>query len=188
MNDHIPKAIIFYFEKLADFATPALFAVFLLFSGLLTKITEILFKDIPLKDLYIPFIIAGISFLFFLLVFTADFFSGIAASQRENQEGNFIKSKLLWSSVWKIVGISVINLFLLIFTLIFLVMELSVLHYTFVVMIPMFMLMATAYEIHSIGENIERMYGKKPKYFNFIERLAKTIENNIINKLKNILK
>lgn len=187
MNDYIPRAILFYFERILEYTTAPVLALYFVSGSLFQEFFQILLKGIPQKELYLPIVISGLSFSFFMVVFFVDFFSGIAASRAENPNSNFIKSKLLWSSVWKLVGVSVINLFLMIFTFTFLVMDMGVLHYAFVSMIPMFMILAISYEIHSIGENIERMYGKKPDYFNFIQKLSAFIEKRIFEKIKNLL-
>lgn len=187
MNDQIPKAVLFYFDKIIDYASAPILASCLIYATGVLEFIKMIFEGITQKDMFMPLIISSICFIIFIMVYIIDTISGIAASKKESKDGKYIKSGLLWSSIWKVVGISVINIFLLSFTYMFLLLDYNALHYVFLGLVPMFMLLATSYEIHSIGENIERMYGKKPHYFNFIEKLAEVLEKNIFNKLRNKL-
>ena len=46
------------------------------------------------------------------------------------------------------------------------------------------LLMACAFEFHSIGENIEKRTGEKPAFFTLIERLTNVAQKGIILKAK----
>jgi phage-related holin len=42
------------------------------------------------------------------------------------------------------------------------------------------------WEFHSIGENYEKRYGRKPKMFTLMDKISKIIEKKVINKIENL--
>lgn len=188
MNLETPKAILYFFTKLYSYVSFGLLSVSIVVATGINDFFELIFKDVPEKEIIMPLTIAGITFLGFMITFTIDFLTGIVASKTESAQKSFIKSSRLWSSVWKLLGVCAILLFLLLFHYIFIIINIGFVSAVFEVVIPGFMIIVILYEIHSIGENIERRYGKKPKYFNFFEKLANVFEKAVLNKIQKLIK
>ena len=187
MNLEKPKYIHYFLEKLFDFASIGMLSFTAILATGFNELFELIFQDIPHRDILIPLAISGITFLVFCFMFLIDFITGIVAAKAESAKKPFIQSRRLWSSVWKLVGVCVIILFLLIFHYVFIILEIDTISFVFEVALPTFMIIVIFYEIHSIGENLERKYGKKPKYFNFFEKAAEIFEKGIFDKLRKYL-
>ena len=122
--------------------------------------------------------------LFLIIVFViVDMVTGLAASRKNGEE---ITSKKGFRSVWKLVyytlflyAISQVGLNKVVVNSDFLkalvgYIELSV------------FTLAILWEMHSWGENLKRLHGKKPRLFTFIEVIAGAFEKLLISNVKKI--
>ena len=186
LNAQTPKAFFTYISKVFNYENGALVLLATPPTITFTEILQLVTNDIDKQDLLMPLILSGVGFLVFYLVFMADFFSGIAAAKRKSETKPFIQSKKLWASFWKFLGVMIILFMLTTFCLMFALLELGIFYSAFLYLIPLVCLAVTLYEFHSIGENIESMYGKKPKYFLLFERISEAADKAIIQKISKL--
>lgn len=152
------------------------------FVGALKKIVE----DVDQKDLVLPIIaIAGCIVLYFTF-FAVDFAWGMVASKEESK-GNkdWIESNKLYSSIGKIGGVLLIDFVMLSIILFLIVIGFVSVSIGMLVIAVLLNVVAMMYEFHSIGENIKRKTGEKPKYFMLFDRITILLENKIISKIDN---
>ena len=139
------------------------------------------------KDLAIPILSAGAGLFVYLWIFGADFVTGLKAAKFEaNGAPGYIKSDKLWSSFWKLFGVLLVLMFLIVFCLLFAFIDNDFFYSTFLYGIVCLMVMVCLFDLHSIGENHKRRYGKKPALFDFLDRVTKAIDERIMQKITNL--
>ena len=178
-------------KKLFTYENGALFLVAAIPSDLFTRFFAIVFADVPMKTIWMPFFVAAVSLFCYGIVFVLDFKTGINASKREAIRRNEIfhpSSTKLWSSFWKIFVVYVLICFQIPFALVFGAMGWDSIHTIFLFIMILFSIAASLADAISIGENHKRSYGKKPPIFEFIERVSSAFNDGIIQKIGNLFK
>lgn len=177
----IKKAFNYQSGALAIIATP----LAIVWNELFTLV----FKDVQERDLALPFLISGTLLIAYFFVTAVDFYTGLMASRKEHikQHGTakgYIKSDKLWSSIWKFFAVILIGFLLLIFNLVFLAINNGFMANFFLYGITFFYIVILLFDLHSIGENQQRRFGKKPHIFNFLEEVSKTIRKAFIRRIE----
>lgn len=178
-------------KKLISYENGALFLVAAIPSDLFTRTFAIVFADVPMKTVWMPFVVASVALFSYFVVFIMDFVTGVNASKREavrNGEIFHPNSSKLWSSFWKIFVINVLICFQIPFSLVFGAMGWDSVHTIFLFVMILISIAASLFDLISIGENYKRSYGRKPKLFELIERVSAAFNESIIKKAGNLLK
>jgi len=148
-------------------------------SGILLKI----FSEDIVQSLALVFMMFAALTLTYIMISVFDFVTGLSASKKEwtiisaGSPRGYIKSDKLWSSVWKFMAVMVIGSILTVFAMLFVFMEIDWLYDAFLLLLVFFYFTVITFDIHSIGENQERRFGKKPEFFNELEEASKMIKN-----------
>jgi hypothetical protein len=172
-----------YLEKIAEFHRGALFVISLAPSWGVTKLFNILFKDVEQKNLVMPLVVVAFGIVAFFILYLVDFISGIVASKKNKVE---ITSSKIFESFWKFFGVVILMLCMTIFCFLFIALNLGAFYKTFLYLTVAINIMICLYEFASIGKNIKQIYGEKPKYFIIFENIAIAIEEGLIKKLKKL--
>lgn len=156
----------------------------------LERLISLLTDGIDIKLLVMPLVSFGVLTVAYVFVSLFDFYTGLKAAKKEAIKENgtakgYMKSDKLWSSVWKYLGVILIGSILTVFTLLFVIMSLDTLAGIFRVGIVLFFLVVISFDLHSIGENQERRFGKKPAFYEFIDTVSLAVRTRIIDKIKN---
>jgi hypothetical protein len=127
----------------------------------------------------------------YVAVFTFDFITGLKASKKEHfisagTVKGYVRSDKLWSSVWKLLAVIVISSILSIFSCALVLLDQSTLHQGGMLLTLFFFFMVISFDVHSIGENQERMFGKKPKFYSRMDWFFKMIGNLLMLRIKRI--
>lgn len=147
------------------------------------------FKDVPMIDLFLPFIIGTISIFIYFVVFAFDFITGIRASHQEQKRlGNaFVPiSSKLWSSMWKFLAVNILIMIQMLFALGFALMQVSWLNTTCLFGMITIAVAASLFDLISIGENHVRRFGTKPKIFVLLENVSSAFNNGLIKKITSL--
>lgn len=157
----------------------------------LTQIFDQLIADTPLKDLVLPILVGGVCFFLYFITFLLDFASGVRASKKEAlDKKNYFLSDKGWSSIWKISAVTVIVLGCTSFAILSALAGWSALHMIFMMIAGAVSIMATSFDIFSIGENYERSTGKKARIFIWLgetgESLGHLLKEQIYNRIKKL--
>lgn len=154
-----------------------------------TEFLQLLFLGIQTKTWAMPFVIAAISFVIYLLAYVLDFITGLRAAKFE-AKGNpdYIKSDKLWSSIYKLLAIQIIMFGLCFFALVFALLEVGWVYNFFLYAIAAVGFMAFLFDMHSVGENHKRRFKTKPALFEWLDDRAKDINEAFSSKIKNIFK
>lgn len=128
----------------------------------------------------------GGTILVLLLFITIDFITGVSSSLRK---GHVINSKQGRTTLYKLIGYSMTILLLAVLE-IFIYKEsgnsFGILTVSFIRHFIFFLMLL--WEFHSVGENVEEMFGKKPRIFYFVEVTTKLLEERLVKSLENMLK
>ena len=155
--------------------------------GILESIKELI-KNVDKFDLVLPIVTIGGCIGLYFLFFITDFFWGLIASKHESKNNpDWVKSEKLYSSIGKIGGVLLVDVLLLSIILFLVIIGFVKISVGILIIAVMLNVLAIMYEIHSIGENIKRKTGKKPKYLTFFDKITSLLENKIINKIENQL-
>jgi glucan phosphoethanolaminetransferase (alkaline phosphatase superfamily) len=154
----------------------------------MTNIFEVLIKDVPLKDLILPLLVAFTAMLFYNIVFGLDFWSGLKASKGESKSGRFFESGKAYSSIFKYFVVISILFMLSVFSMLSALAHLPYIPKFFLISTGIIGLMAGAFEIKSIGENIERMNNKRYPFFDFIDNIIGIMKDGVGERLRSFFK
>lgn len=188
INSEIPSALIEHFLKIwhAGYGSALMTIPFAI--GI-PDVLKSIFQNTEHREFYVIAFVFLICFLLFTFVFIIDFITGINASKKEallSKKDNYISSGRLWSSFWKLAVFFVISFPLFSFISIFYLLEMNFIYYLLLSIAVIFMMLATFVEIFSIGENLKRIYGKKPDYFVYFDMMSKALERLFTKKLNNL--
>lgn len=154
---------------------------------LIPELMEKILGNTSHKDLAIPLLCAGVGLICYFCIFGTDFITGLRAARHEaNGAPGYIKSDKLWSSFWKLFGVLLVLMFLIVFCLLFAILQMEWFYTIFLYSIVVVMIMVSLFDLHSIGENHKRRYGKKPPLFDFLDRVTKAIDEKVMQKITSL--
>lgn len=146
-----------------------------------------LLQDVDLKRLMLPFISQAIGMSFYVFLSVTDFITGCQASYRLRTEKDWFKSEKAYKTIWKMVSTSLITfMFMLLSMFIEVAVGGTVIYWSFLFILTVVWIMANGFEFHSIGENLERMAGSKPKIFGLIDKITGALERKTIDKVNDL--
>lgn len=177
-----------FVRKMFSFENGALLISALIPAGGLKQLFNTLFQGIEMKDYAMPMVVAFVGLSLYFITYLTDFITGIKASRFEqNKEPGWFKSDKGWSSIWKISIIYLVTFSLTIFSLLCLIIGMEWLHSFFIYSILVWCIMATLLDLHSIGENYKRRFGKKAAIFTWLDDVYAALNESIIKKIKNLV-
>lgn len=184
----LPQAVFSLIEKSFKFEQGAFVLISVPGGVGIKNLVKMFMEGVPLRDFSMPLLASGVLTLVYILVSSYDFITGLKAAKREHlistgSVRGYIKSDKLWSSVYKFLGVIIINFVLTIFCLLFLVTGMETLYNIFLTAIIGFFLVVISFDLHSVGENHLRRYGKKPEFYVFVDNVAVAIRKGIISKV-----
>lgn len=183
--------IVGFAKKIFTYENGALIFIAAAPSDIFTRFFKVIFHGVPLKTIWMPFLVGAVAILCYVIVFTIDFVTGVTAARKEaHREGIKFKpsSGKLWSSFWKIFVISVMICLVIPFSLVFGALGWDSIHTMCLFTMLLLSISAMLADAISIGENYKRSYGRKPRVFEFIENISKAFNEAVIKKVSNIFK
>ena len=176
-----------FLYKMITYASGSLTLLASSISGGLVYILNKMGKRAEEENLYIIFTAEFIGFTLFLLFLFADYRTGLIASKylnsiSENPQKNWKKSYKMYRTFWKLLGVLLISIMLMFLCLFAEVIDSNFI-WVFLWFLVGFWILASSFEFHSIGENIEKWSGSKPEIFNFWDKIVNVIEQKAIKKV-----
>lgn len=167
------------------------------FSAAIVFYIHELLKGTETKNLVLPIFIYIVGFLIYHSFSMIDLITGLMNAKYQNSilpepKKNYIQNYKLWFSIWKNLGITVFAFMVMIICIFTEIIkgsgdgfiEQSMYTISIWALVTTW-LMASAFEFHSIGENIERRTGSKPRFFILGDKIINIAEKKIILKAKN---
>lgn len=187
----IGKVVIGYFDKMAVVKDGGLTILSGMISIPFSISLDRLLEEVDYKRMVILILSQGI-FLFLYSIFnTIDLFSGLRASKHQCvlQKGRDVRFSEYWDkdkfldTIWKYLAVVLLTGLIMFFAYMSEIYKLTYLYYAFVWFQNLIWLMANGYEFSSIGDNIEKRNGKKPRIFSFFEILLDKVSKKAIDKI-----
>ena len=141
------------------------------------------------KRLALPIFAHIFGFGFFFLFVLLDLFTGLHAAKYLNTisprpQKNFIKSYKLYRTLWKVLGVLLLNTMITTLCLFTEIIDGEYSYYFTLWALVTVWLMASGFEFHSIGENIEKRSGNKPEIFGFYDKVLEVVQRKAIAKVE----
>ena len=143
------------------------------------------------KRLALPIFVHIFGFIFFFLFVLLDLFTGLYAAKYLNiisahPQKNFIKSYKLYRTLWKVLGVLLLNTMITTLCLFTEIIGGEYSYYFILWALVTVWLMASGFEFHSIGENILKRTGNKPEIFGFFDAILTVVQKKAIGKVEQV--
>ena len=143
------------------------------------------------KRLVLPIFVHIFGFIFFFLFVLLDLFTGLQKAKylntiSERPQKNFVKSYKLYRTLWKVLGVLLLNTMITTLCLFTEIIDGEYSYYFTLWSLVTVWLMASGFEFHSIGENIEERTGNKPEIFGFFDKILEIIQRKAIAKVEQV--
>ena len=146
-------------------------------------INQIFFKDSEIKNIYIPVIIEGFMILVYLGMVIGDFYYGVRASIKV-EKVPFEASRILDTTV-KVIATILMTSVVMFLCMVAETTDSAWLRFPAIVLLLLIWLIVILNDYLSIGDNIKKLYGSKPKIFSVVEDILAIIVKKAINSIEN---
>ena len=159
-------------------------------AGTLFYINEML-KGTEVRHLVIPIFTHIVGFCFFFLFVLLDLATGLWNAKYQNEisakpQKNYIKSHKLYRTFWKSLGVLLFTSLIMFLCLFTEIIDSDYMYaFTLWALVTVW-LMASGFEFHSIGENIEKRTGDKPEIFGFMDKILDAIQRRALRKIDTV--
>ena len=157
-------------------------------SGVVYYLTE-LAKGTETKNLVLPILVFIFGFFVYFTFSLIDLLTGLWNAKYQNSilakpRDSYIKSYKLYRTMWKGLGITMFAFMIMLVCMFTELIDGNYSYYFALWALVTVWLMASAFEFHSIGENIEKRTGEMPEFFRFIEKVTSAAQVGIIFRAK----
>lgn len=155
----------------------------------LSTYVEELTRGVELRKIILPFIVLIVGLIFYFAFTIVDMFTGLWKAKYLNSiakkpQKRYIKSYKLYRTLWKFLGISLLSFMMMFLCLFTAVINMENTYYITLWILVSIPILASGFEFHSIGENIEQRTGSKPELFDFFDKLMTIIQRGILFRTK----
>lgn len=159
-------------------------------TGILFYLNELL-KGTETKNLVLPFVVHCTGFMIYFIFSLIDLLTGLWNAKYQNSiaknpKPNYVRSDKLWRTLIKGTVITVFGFMVMSITIFAEIVGGHYVYYFFLWALVTVWLMASAFEFHSIGENVGKRTGETPEFFRFIEKLTTAAQIGMIFRTKRI--
>lgn len=200
-----PELFFLFVKKVFSFSNSGLIPHSFVFSAVITQILDekvqpkievariflSIFSEDIVKGLILNCLIFIAGLGLYSLVFVFDFITGMRASKKEHlisakTTKGYVKSDKLWSSVWKFFAVIVITTILTSFSSILVLIDQKTLHQGGMLLTLFFFIMVISFDLHSVGENQERLFGKKPQFYVMLDGFFQKMGDLVMLRVKKL--
>lgn len=177
------------FVKAYEYKRGVLILVSAPFSFGFIESLQLIIKDVKMADLILPILAIVICSMLYFFISIADLLSGLKASKKESENNpEYVESNRLYNTMGKLGGVFFVNVLCLFLILFLAIVKFDTVSLGFLLVTVLINVLAISFEIHSIGENILKTTGKKPKFYSFWDKVADALEVIFFEKLKGLFK
>ena len=185
------KTAIAFIGKIFGFKKGTLALISTIASTGIVYYLDAILQGTETKRLALPIIVHIFGFGFFFLFVLLDLITGLyaakylnAISPRPNKD--YIKSYKLYRTLWKVLGVLLLNTMITTLCLFTEIIDGEYTYYFTLWALVTVWLMASGFEFHSIGENIEKRTGNKPEIFGFYDKVLEVVQRKAIAKVEQV--
>lgn len=169
-----------------------------LLSALFTSITmmfwdfEAMLGGVDKVKIVTPITVEAICVLIFMVFTTIDLITGVHASKvvnsrRKNPLPNVIQSHKLWRTGWKFLSVVMVTFMMMFLSVVLSIANSEWMHTALFWVLVWFWILTIGFEWKSIGENLERSSGNKPKVFKFWDTVLNVVEKQGIARISKLI-
>lgn len=160
-------------------------------SGGLIFYLDDLLRDTEPKNLILPLLVHVFGCLIYFVFTMIDLLTGLWNARFQNSissnpKKSYIRSDKLWRTLIKGCVISVFGFMIMLVSLVAEISGFELIYYFSLWALVSVWLLGSSFEIHSIGENIEKRTGEMPEFFRFIEKITTAAQIGMIFRTKRI--
>lgn len=187
----IAKTCIAYFNKMVIAKEGGLTILSGLLSIPFSFSMDKLLDGTDFKRMALP-LFAQVVFMFIFSIFNMfDLITGLRAARhaceldkkRQVVLSEYLDKNRLWDTLWKYLAIIFLTIMIMVIAYLSEIMEFTYPYYFCVWLMILIWVLANGYEFISIGDNIERRVGKKPRIFGVFEVILEKISKKAIDKI-----
>ena len=150
-------------------------------------IFDTLLKNTEFKNLVVPIVVQISGFTVFFLFVILDFVTGISFAiyeARKKGKKNYFETERLYRTIWKMLGVLLLTTLVALLVLFTEIIKSSYAYNFTIWALVVVWVLASLFEFHSIGENIEKRTGNKPEIFGFYDKVLEVVQRKAIAKVE----
>lgn len=187
----IINTIFSFFWKIITFKKGSALIFSSIFSSIFmltaNPIFDALLKNTEFKNLVVPIVVQISGFTVFFLFVILDFVTGISFAiyeARKKGKKNYFETERLYRTIWKMLGVLLLTTLVALLVLFTEIIKSSYAYNFTIWALVVVWVLASLFEFHSIGENIEKRTGNKPEIFGFYDKVLEVVQRKAIAKVE----
>ena len=149
-------------------------------------IFDTLLKNTEFKNLVVPIVVQISGFTVFFLFVILDFVTGISFAiyeARKKGKKNYFETERLYRTIWKMLGVLLLTTLVALLVLFTEIIKSSYAYNFTIWALVVIWVLASLFEFHSVGKNIEKRTGSKPEIFGFMDKILDAIQRRALKKI-----
>ena len=149
-------------------------------------IFDTLLKNTEFKNLVVPIVVQISGFTVFFLFVILDFVTGISFAiyeARKKGKKNYFETERLYRTIWKMLGVLLLTTLVALLVLFTEIINSSYAYNFTIWALVVIWVLASLFEFHSVGKNIEKRTGSKPEIFGFMDKVLDKIQRRTLKEI-----
>ena len=146
-------------------------------------------KNTEFKNLVVPIVVQISGFTVFFLFVILDFVTGISFAiyeARKKGKKNYFETERLYRTIWKMLGVLLLTTLVALLVLFTEIIKSSYAYNFTIWALVVVWVLASLFEFHSVGKNIEKRTGSKPEIFGFMDKILDAIQRRALKKIDTV--
>ena len=152
-------------------------------------IFDTLLKNTEFKNLVVPIVVQISGFTVFFLFVILDFVTGISFAiyeARKKGKKNYFETERLYRTIWKMLGVLLLTTLVALLVLFTEIIKSSYAYNFTIWALVVVWVLASLFEFHSVGKNIQLRTGSKPEIFGFMDKILDAIQRRALRKIDTV--
>ena len=186
----IIKTVFSFFWKIITFKKGSSLILSSILSSIFMLISYLFFdtllKNTEFKNLVVPIVVQISGFTVFFLFVILDFVTGISFAiyeARKKGKKNYFETERLYRTIWKMLGVLLLTTLVALLVLFTEIIKSSYAYNFTIWALVVIWVLASLFEFHSVGKNIEKRTGSKPEIFGFMDKVLDRIQRRTLKEI-----
>ena len=189
----IIKTVLLFIWKIITFKKGSALIFSSIFSSIFlitaNPIFDTLLTNTEFKNIVVPIIVQVSGFTVFFLFVILDFVTGISVAihdARKQGKKNYFETERLYRTIWKMLGVLLLTTLVALLVLFTEIINSSYAYNFTIWALVVIWVLASLFEFHSVGKNIEKRTGSKPEIFGFMDKILDAIQRRALRKIDTV--
>ena len=189
----IIKTVLLFIWKIITFKKGSALIFSSIFSSIFlitaNPIFDTLLTNTEFKNIVVPIIVQVSGFTVFFLFVILDFVTGISVAihdARKQGKKNYFETERLYRTIWKMLGVLLLTTLVALLVLFTEIINSSYAYNFTIWALVVIWVLASLFEFHSVGKNIEKRTGSKPEIFGFMDKILDAIQRRALKKIDTV--